>query len=101
MRLPEVHLIRRAFGEARGQTKCLAEARTVSSVGPQMSLAPDGIIGELVGTASQLTGTAVSADSSLMSVGFDSVSATEFSTSLSVRLETNMPSTLLFDHPSI
>ena len=63
--------------------------------------ARDGLVDELVGTASQLTGTAVSADSPLMSVGLDSVSATEFSTSLSARLETNLPSTLLFDHPSI
>jgi acyl carrier protein len=36
-----------------------------------------------------------------MSAGLDSVGATELSTRLNERLETELPSTLLFDHPSL
>ena len=36
-----------------------------------------------------------------LSTGLDSVGATELSTRLNERLETELPSTLLFDHPSL
>ena len=36
-----------------------------------------------------------------MSAGLDSISATELSTSLGTRLDTELPQTLLFDHPSL
>jgi aryl carrier-like protein len=60
---------------------------------------PHGLLDELVGITTQLTGTAISPDVPLMSAGLDSVGATELSTRLNERLETELPSTLLFDHP--
>lgn len=36
-----------------------------------------------------------------MSAGLDSISATEFTRTLSERFDTELPPTLLFDHPSV
>ena len=60
-----------------------------------------GLIQELVSTAADLTGTMIPADAPLMSAGLDSIGATEFSTSISERLSTELSQTLLFDHPSL
>ena len=65
------------------------------------SLRQDDLIQDLVATASELAGTSVSADAPLMSAGLDSISATELSTRISGRLSTELPQTLLFDHPSL
>ncbi|MDA9173010.1 acyl carrier protein [bacterium] len=43
----------------------------------------------------------MSPDSPLMSAGLDSIGATELSTLLNERLRTELPSTLLFDHPTL
>ena len=48
-----------------------------------------------------MAGTSISADVPLMSVGLDSIGAMELSTVLSGHFETELPSTLLFDHPSL
>lgn len=40
-------------------------------------------------------------DVPLLSVGLDSLSAAEFSTLLSSYLKTELPPTLIFDHPSL
>lgn len=48
-----------------------------------------------------LVGTAISNDTSLMSAGLDSITATELVQSLSTAVRTNLPSTLVFDHPSV
>jgi acyl carrier protein len=61
----------------------------------------DGLHDELIGIVNQLTGSAISLDAPLMSAGLDSIGATELSTRLNERLETELPSTLLFDHPSL
>jgi hypothetical protein len=50
---------------------------------------------------SELVGTIISADVPLMSTGLDSIAATALSTRLSERLDTALPQTLLFDHPSL
>jgi acyl carrier protein len=68
---------------------------------PRLEESSYGLLDELVGIATQLTGTAISLDAPLMSAGLDSVAATELSTRLNERLETELPSTLLFDHPSL
>lgn len=59
------------------------------------------LIGELVGMAAQLAGTAISLDAPLMSAGLDSIGASELSARLGKRLGTELPSMLLFDHPSL
>ena len=51
--------------------------------------------------ASGLVGSLIPVDMPLMSAGFDSISATEFSNKLSDVLHTELSSTLLFDHPSL
>ena len=76
-----------------------AQERIKQTHAPPASL--HGLLDELVGIATQLTGTAISLDAPLMSAGLDSVAATELSTRLNERLETGLPSTLLFDHPSL
>ena len=48
-----------------------------------------------------LLGTAVTNDAPLMTVGLDSISATELTRELSEQIHTELPSTLLFDHPSV
>ena len=77
----------------------IARERIKQTHAPLASL--HGLLDELVGIATQLTGTAISPDAPLMSAGLDSVGATELSTRLNERLETELPSTLLFDHPSL
>lgn len=54
-----------------------------------------------VETAKTLLGTEVSAEVPLMSAGMDSIAATEFTRILSDAVGMGLPSTLLFDHPTI
>ena len=61
----------------------------------------DLLLKELTGIAAEVTGTNISADAPLMDSGLDSIGATELSTRISERLHTELPSTLLFDHPSL
>ena len=59
------------------------------------------LLDELTAIAAEVTGTTIAADAPLMSAGLDSLSATELSTRISEHLNTELPSTLLFDHPSL
>ena len=52
------------------------------------------IVGEVIGTSVTTTAT-------LMSAGLDSIAATEFARTLSEQFNAELPSTLLFDHPTI
>ena len=81
--------MRRATGQSI--LRCSAQRTNVSR----------GVRQELIAVASEVAGTAVSLDIPLMSAGLDSIAATELSTRLSVRLNTEVPQTLLFDHPSL
>jgi hypothetical protein len=45
-------------------------------------------------------GTTAAADTPLMSAGLDSIAATEFANVLVKRLGTELPQTVLFDHPT-
>jgi len=83
---------------SRRQPVCLS----AQGIAQAYSLTPfDGLHDELVGIATQLTGTAISLDAPLMSAGLDSIGATEFSARLNERLKTELPPTLLFDYPSL
>lgn len=56
---------------------------------------------KLITVVSETLGTRVDEDAPLMAVGFDSLSASEFGASLGIRFSSNLPSTLLFDHPTV
>ena len=56
---------------------------------------------KLTGIASEVIGTTVSADATLMSVGLDSIGLTELQNKISEHLDTELPPTLLFDHPTL
>ena len=49
----------------------------------------------------EVQGTTVAADTPLMSAGLDSIGATELANVLTQRLGTELPQTVLFDHPTI
>jgi len=59
------------------------------------------LVTRLLAITQGLTGTLISADVPLVSAGLDSMAATELSTLLSLRLDTELSPTLLFDHPSL
>ena len=61
---------------------------------------PD-IVETISSTLSDILGTTVATDAPLMSVGLDSISATEFTNALAERFERELPQTLMFDHPTI
>ena len=50
---------------------------------------------------SEVVGTIVDANAPLMAAGFDSLSASEFGGNLGTQFSSELPSTLLFDHPTI
>ena len=52
-------------------------------------------------TLTDILGTKVATDTPLMSVGLDSISAAEFTNALAKRFDTELPQTLMFDHPTI
>ena len=49
----------------------------------------------------EVHGSTLSMDTPLMSVGLDSIAATELTTILAEQLDTGLPQTVLFDHPTI
>ena len=71
---------------------------------PQQSAKPQStsaIVGTISSTLSDILGTTVATDAPLMSVGLDSISASEFTNALAERFDTELPQTLMFDHPTI
>lgn len=63
-----------------------------------MHMCPEEIVGT---TLKDLLGTNVAADVPIWHAGIDSVSATEFTHQLSERVGALLPSTLVFDYPTI
>jgi len=61
----------------------------------------DTLLEELTSITSEVIGTTISADAPLMSAGFDSISAMELWNKMSEHLDTELPQTLLFDHPTL
>ena len=61
----------------------------------------DSLIQELTTITATIIGSAVSPDAPLMSAGLDSIATTELSALMSERFKTELPQTLLFDHPSL
>ena len=61
----------------------------------------DSLIQELIAITATIIGSAISADAPLMSAGLDSIATTELSALMSERFNTELPQTLLFDHPSL
>lgn len=59
------------------------------------------LLKELTGIASEVIGTTISTDAPLMDAGLDSISGTEFLNQMSEQLGTELPQTLLFDHPTL
>ncbi|KAK7241742.1 hypothetical protein SO694_00152033 [Aureococcus anophagefferens] len=70
-------------------------------VAAKRSSASAGFEASVASILKNLLGTLVDGDASLMSAGLDSVSATDFANSLAGILDTELPSTLVFDHPSL
>ncbi|CAH0367049.1 unnamed protein product [Pelagomonas calceolata] len=59
------------------------------------------IVEAISSTLSDILGTTVATDAPLMSVGLDSISATEFTNALAEKFDTELPQTLMFDQPTI
>ena len=59
------------------------------------------VVETISSTLSDILGTTVATDAPLMSVGLDSISATEFTNALAERFDAELPQTLMFDHPTI
>jgi acyl carrier protein len=59
------------------------------------------VVETISSTLSDILGTTVATDAPLMSVGLDSISATEFTNALAEKFDTELPQTLMFDHPTI
>ncbi|KAH8093681.1 delta-3,5-delta-2,4-dienoyl-CoA isomerase [Aureococcus anophagefferens] len=79
-----------------------AGARAPVAVASRPSAATsDAFVHVVAATAAALVGTLLPADASLMSAGLDSIGATDLAQSLGNVLSVDMPSTLVFDHPSI
>ena len=73
----------------------------VGTVSAATGVVSEGFADTVAGTIASLVGTRVSNDVSLMSAGLDSISVTELVKSLSDIVKTDLPSTLVFDHPSV
>jgi len=59
------------------------------------------VVETISSTLSDILGTRVATDAPLMSVGLDSIAATELTNALAERFDTELPQTLMFDHPTI
>ena len=68
-----------------------------------MTTAPgaNGVQQTILAVVLEVQGTAVTVETPLMSAGLDSISATELGNALAERFDTELPQTVLFDHPTI
>jgi acyl carrier protein len=82
----------------------LAVERQVPVLQVQSRLQPPAVpaMAETISMAVlEVQGTAVAVDTPFMSAGLDSIAATELANVLVKRLGTDLPQTMLFDHPTI
>jgi acyl carrier protein len=75
-------------------TRRLPDVKTVAS-------APLDILETVCDVAREVMGTVIDTNAPLMSAGLDSLSATEFTNTLSERLNIEIQATALFDHPTL
>ena len=75
-------------------TQRLPDAKAVAS-------APVDILKTVCDVAREVMGTVIDTDAPLMSAGLDSLSATEFTSMLSERLNIEIEATALFDYPTL
>jgi len=75
-------------------TQRLPDVKTTTS-------APLDILGMVCDVAREVIGTVIDIDAPLMSVGLDSLSATDFTRTLSERLNIEIEATALFDYPTL
>ena len=93
--------------EAQNKATCQSAARVRHSLPRQMSdtktvaSAPLDILEAVCDVAREVMGTVIDTNTPLMSAGLDSLSATEFTSTLSQRLNIEIEATALFDHPTL
>ncbi|KAK7241741.1 hypothetical protein SO694_00152034 [Aureococcus anophagefferens] len=107
---PSIAAIAAAFAPAASPVAAAIDAAPVAAAAapPAKRAAPQpravprvDFVHVVAATAAALVGTLLPADASLMSAGLDSIGATDLAQSLGSALSADMPSTLVFDHPSI
>ena len=86
--------------QPRSKAAKMSPSAASASVG-SLTRSRDSMIQELTAITATIIGAAVSADAPLMSAGLDSIATTELAALMSERFNTELPQTLLFDHPSL
>ena len=86
--------------ELDGASRAAAVCR-ISKPWTRIETTASNVIDEITQVTMTLLGTAISIESPLMSAGLDSIGGTELARELGDRLGVSLPSTLLFDHPSV
>ncbi|KAJ8599726.1 hypothetical protein CTAYLR_003388 [Chrysophaeum taylorii] len=86
-----------------GTTTPAASSSSLSSSSSRAKSGPskDELVASITQIAQKLIGTSPEATAPLMSSGFDSLSSTEFTKKLGIEYDLELPSTVLFEHPSI
>ena len=85
----------------QNQARPVAKPRSAAKLKMTSTRSSDTLLSELKQIASEVINKDVSVDAPLMDAGLDSISATELSNKISAHLNTELPPTLLFDHPSL
>ena len=96
---------RKPSNQAKQEATCpsvtVGHAMQRSSDVKAAASAPVDILGTVCDVAREVMGTVVDTDAPLMSVGLDSLSATEYTSTLSTRLSIEIEATALFDYPTL
>ena len=87
-------------GLTRGNSTAPASRRPRTK-GVVQRKAAGGIAEAISASLLEVQGTIVEMDTPLMAAGLDSISATEFARTLAEQFDTELPQTVLFDHPTI
>ena len=93
--------------EAQNTATCKSAAHAKHSIPRQtpdtktVASAPLDMLETVCDVAREVTGTVIDTEAPLMSAGLDSLSATEFTSTLSERLNIEIEATALFDYPTL